>query len=37
MALKRKTRTRATVWRVLERLRVAGAAGGAGAGPEGGV
>lgn len=37
MALKRKMRTKVMVWRVLERLRVAGAAGGAGAGPEGGV
>lgn len=34
MALKRKMRTKVMVWRVLERLRVGGAAG---AGPEGGV
>lgn len=37
MVPKRKTRRRATVRRVLGRLRVAGAAGGEDAGPEGGV
>lgn len=37
VALKRKTRRRPMVWRVLQRLRVAGAAGGADAGLEDGV
>lgn len=37
MVLKRKMRKMGMVWRVLERPRVAGAAGGEDAGPEGGV
>lgn len=37
MAPKRKTRTRLMVWRVIERLQVAGAVGGEGAGLEDGV